>query len=163
MTRFAISLLNTKSIAALLVMIGIGLGIAAMLRRDQDEPIPSKSRQPAVTATTATITSADASTPRDIPDIFAIRSWTPPAPPSAKPAPPPPPQAPSLPFRFVGQIDDGPEGRAFILADSQRVYTVSPGDSIDERYRLEKFENGQLHFLYLPMNAHQVLSIGNSL
>lgn len=162
MTRVEIFSMSTKTVATLLVMIGIGVGITAMLSQRQDEPL-AESRRPAVSATAVANTSAYASPPSDIPDIFAIRSWAPPAPPSAKPAPPPPPQAPSLPFKFVGQIEDGPQGRAFILADSQRVYTVSPGDSIDERYRLEKFENGQLHFLYLPMNAHQILSIGNSL
>lgn len=162
MTRVETSSLSTKSVATLLLMIGIGAGIAAMLWQRQDEP-PAESRQPTISATTVAATSAEASAPRDIPDIFALRSWAPPAPPPAKPAPPPPPQAPALPFKLVGQIDDGPQGRAFILADSQRVYTVTPGGSIDERYRLEKFENGQLHFLYLPMNAHQVLSIGNSL
>lgn len=162
MKRLAISSLNTKSITTLLAMIGIGIGIVALLLQRQDEP-PAESRQPAIAATAAAATFADVSPPRDITDIFAIRTWVPPAPPAAKPAPAPPPQAPSLPFKFVGQIDDGLQGRAFILADSQRVFTVSPGDSIDERYRLEKFENGQLHFLYLPMNAQQVLSIGNSL
>lgn len=96
-------------------------------------------------------------------DIFAVKTWEPPPPPPPKPAPPPPPpspQAPPLPFKLLGRIVEAGRGDAFLLAIDERVLSVAIGDVIDERYLLEKFESGQLHFLYRPLNIHQTLSVG---
>lgn len=145
---------------ALVAVVGVAAVLALYVESDdgiQTMSAPaSATRVQAAAATGATDVDA-----ADIVDIFAVRTWAPP-PPVVVQAPPPP-QAPPLPFRLLGQIDDGPEGRAFVLAQGDRVLNVSPGTTIDERYRLEKFESGQLHFLYLPLNLRQTLPVGNPL
>ena len=45
------------------------------------------------------------------------------------------------------------------LVKGERAYLVAPGDMIDETYRLEKIEPGQLTLLYLPLNALQTLAV----
>ena len=90
-------------------------------------------------------------------DIFAVRNWAPP-PLDAKP---PVPQAPPLPFTFLGRIAEPAKAPVFMLAAGERVLAVSVGDSIGADYRLEKYENGQLQFLYRPMNVRQSLPAGN--
>lgn len=97
--------------------------------------------------------------PTPTPDIFAVRSWEPPPPPPPPPAPPPPPQAPPLPFRFIGRIAEGPD-TAFMLVRRDQVISVRVGDTIDALYHLEKFEGGQLHFMYRPLNIRQTLFVG---
>lgn len=98
-------------------------------------------------------------------DIFAVRTWEPPPPPPPKPGPPPPPpqpQAPPLPFKFLGRIVDADRADAFLLAIQDRVLSVSVGDTIEDRYLLEKFAGGQLHFLYRPLNIRQTLTVGSA-
>ena len=97
---------------------------------------------------------------KEVTDIFAVRTWEPPPPPPAKPLPPPPPQAPPLPFRLLGRIDDQEKGKVFLLAYRDLVLPVAVGKDIDETYRLEKYEGGQLHFLYRPLNQMQTMFVG---
>lgn len=95
-------------------------------------------------------------------DIFAVRTWEPPPPPPAPVVviPPPPPQAPPLPFRVIGRIQEDARGDTFLLADADSVKPTLVGTDIDARYRLEKFEGGQLYFLYRPLNQIQTLFVG---
>lgn len=93
-------------------------------------------------------------------DIFAVRSWEPPPPPVD--TTPPPPQAPPLPFKFIGRIVVPGGGASFMLDDGQRVIIVGVGDTIGGKYRLEKYEAGQLLFRYRPMNVRQALAIGGA-
>lgn len=101
-----------------------------------------------------------------ITDVFAVRNWEPPPPPPPTPnaaapnAPPPPPEPPPLPFRYLGRIVESGKPDAFLLAQGNRVIAVSVGNVIDGTYRVEKYENGQLHFFYQPMKAHQTLAVG---
>lgn len=99
---------------------------------------------------------------KEIPNLFAVRNWEPPRPMNeTKPAPPPPPQAPPLPFRYLGKVSDPERGMAFMLSYGDRVLSVKAGDVIDNLYKVEGFENGQLYFLYQPMNIRQSLFVGN--
>ena len=95
-------------------------------------------------------------------DIFAVRTWEPPPPVmDNKSAQNLPPQAPPLPLRFLGRIIEPDRGIAFLLIQGDRVLSVHVGDSIDGIYRVDKYENGQLYFLYRPMKIRQSLMIGN--
>lgn len=98
-------------------------------------------------------------------DIFAVRTWEPPAPiveasSAAPPPPPPPPEAPPLPFRYLGKIAEPGEDVAFILAQGEKVISVSVGDAIDDTYKVVRHEGGELYFLFRPMQVQQSLSVG---
>lgn len=97
-------------------------------------------------------------------DLFAGKSWyVPPPPPKPKPPPPPPPPtAPPLPFAFMGTYQE-PDGRLVIfLTRGDRLYTVSPGDVIDNTYRVEEVVAGQLGLTYLPLNIRQSMTVGET-
>ena len=97
-------------------------------------------------------------------DIFAVRTWEPPPPAPVmdnKSAQNLPPQAPPLPLRFLGRIIEPDRGTAFLLIQGDRIISVHVGDLIDGIYRVDKYENGQLHFFYRPMKIRQSLMIGN--
>ena len=94
-------------------------------------------------------------------DAFGAKSWV------IVPPPPPPapvvveaPRAPPLPFRFMGQVDDGRGNITYFLIRGTASLAVSVGESIDNTYRLERAEGGVLHFIYLPLQARQSLQIG---
>ena len=105
------------------------------------------------------------SKPRDLRanpgDPFGARSWVvvPPAPPVA-PLVVEEPRAPPLPFRYMGQVDDGRGNRTFFLLRGTATLSVAVGDAIDNVYRLESADNGILNFTYLPLRARQNLQIG---
>jgi hypothetical protein len=93
-------------------------------------------------------------------DVFAPKSWAPP-PPKVVPvvAQPVVPVAPPLPFRYVGQLEGG-DGKVIIyLARGDTVHTVRVGDLLEEQYRLDALDNGQITLTYLPMNQQQMLAI----
>lgn len=97
---------------------------------------------------------------------FKAISWyvPPPPPPPPKPLPPPPPPpptAPPMPFSFLGRYEEG--GKLIILlVRSDRIYTVSEGDVIDNTYRVEHLTSGQLELTYLPLNIKQTISAGGA-
>lgn len=94
-------------------------------------------------------------------DAFGSRSWVvvPPAPPPA-PVVVEAPRAPPLPFRYMGQVDDGRGNRTYFLFRGTATLSVAVGDSIDNIYRLESADTGILHFTYLPLKTRQSLQIG---
>jgi hypothetical protein len=100
---------------------------------------------------------------------FKAISWyvPPPPPPPPKPLPPPPPPppppptAPPMPFSFLGRYEEG--GKLIILlVRSDRIYTVSEGEVIDNTYRVERLTGGQLELTYLPLNIKQTISAGGA-
>ena len=95
-------------------------------------------------------------------DPFGPKSWVivPPPPPPPPPAPAEAPRAPPLPFRFMGQLDDGRGNRTFFLARGTAMLSVSLGETIDSTYLLERVDGGALHFTYLPLRERQCLQIG---
>lgn len=95
-------------------------------------------------------------------DLFQAKSWyvPPPPPPPPKPRPPPPPTAPPLPYTYLGQYLE-PGGRQVIfLVKGDRLYTTTPGEVIDNTYRVEGIQSGQLGLIYLPLNIKQTMFVG---
>lgn len=109
----------------------------------------------------ATAPSADKAMRPDTPNPFAARTWEPPRPVAPVITTPPPPQAPPLPFRFLGRVSDPERGDAFMLTAGDRVLSVKAGDVLDGQYLVEAYRDGQLHFLYQPLNIRQTLFVGH--
>ncbi|MFO1401004.1 MAG: hypothetical protein U1F30_07300 [Steroidobacteraceae bacterium] len=97
-------------------------------------------------------------------DLFGAHAWQRPPPPESTPPPPVPvePGPPPLPFSYFGQYARSPTDTVFFLAVGDRVYDVRTGDIIDNTYRLDGLEAGQLEFTYLPLESRQSLAVGNS-
>lgn len=98
-------------------------------------------------------------------DLFQHKSWyvappPPPPPPPVAPPPPPPPQAPPLPFRYLGRIEESPDRVTYYLTQGERLVVVAVGDTIDNTYRVESAQNGQMTLNYLPLEIKQSLHIG---
>ncbi len=104
----------------------------------------------------------DLGTPGESGDAFGAKSWVV-APPPPPPPPPPviePPKAPPLPFRFMGQVDEGNGQRIYFLTRGTEMISASVGENIDNTYLLERAEGGSLRFVYLPLREAQILQIG---
>ncbi len=104
----------------------------------------------------------DLGTPGESGDAFGAKSWVV-APPPPPPPPPPviePPKAPPLPFRFMGQVDEGNGQRIFFLTRGTEMISASVGENIDSTYLLERADGGSLRFVYLPLREAQILQIG---
>ncbi|MNN53867.1 hypothetical protein D3C81_1686550 [compost metagenome] len=82
---------------------------------------------------------------------------------AAKAPPPvaPTPMAPPLPFEFIGRLSDGQRTRVF-LQSGEKVYTVHPGDVIDNTYRVDRITSTELKFTYLPLHQSQSLAVGSA-
>jgi hypothetical protein len=95
-------------------------------------------------------------------ELFAPRSWysPPPPPPPPAPAPEAAPVAPPLPYTVLGSYTDSDNTTIYFVAREDRVYDVKPGDVLDQTYNVEAVENGQLVFVYKPLNVRQYLPIG---
>lgn len=103
---------------------------------------------------------------RRFPDLMAPRSWVPPPPPPPKPTivrpvdtPPPAPSAPPLPFQYAGKLAQWSDQVHVYLLRGNEAITASPGDTIAGTYRLERVDDTQLTFVYLPLNQTQTLTI----
>jgi hypothetical protein len=69
-----------------------------------------------------------------------------------KPTPPPPP------FQYLGRLDVEPGKVMIFLTDGKRVYSLMPGEEINNTWRLDRDDPQALHFTYLPMDAQQTIS-----
>jgi hypothetical protein len=100
--------------------------------------------------------------------LFAAHSWyvppppPPPAPVVTAPVVPPKPTAPPLPFSFMGSYTPNGSPEVFFLTNGDKVYDVHVGDTIDNTYTIDSFNNGQLVFTYKPLNQQQQLSTGGA-
>lgn len=96
-------------------------------------------------------------------NVFNTLSWYEPPPPPP-PLPPQEPSAPPLPFTYLGQYKGtGTSATVIILANADRVYTVSEGDVIDGTYSVGAITSGQLELTYLPLKIKQTLNTGEVL
>lgn len=166
-----------RNAAILFLVVVLIAGAGAFLLRYHEEPEFAAQTPPTQTAsvqpeqtsggalnTTASDTLSPASEGAqnpETPNPFAVRTWEPPRPGAQIAAPPPPPQAPPLPFRFIGRVSDPERGNAFMLTAGDRVLSVKAGDVLDGQYLVEEYRDGQLHFLYQPMNIRQTLFVGH--
>ena len=95
--------------------------------------------------------------------LFAAHSWyVPPPPPpppvvDTTPAPPPKPTAPPLPYQLIGSYTPAGEKTVFFLSAGDRVFDVHVGDTLDNTYHIDSFNNGQLVLTYKPLNLQQQL------
>jgi hypothetical protein len=99
-----------------------------------------------------------AAQPDAIPDLFAAVSWYVAPPPPPEP-PPPPPSAPPLPFVYLGQYIEGDQ-HSIMLTRGARLLSVRMGEVIDKTYQVVSLQDGQLTFLFLPLNVSQSLATG---
>jgi len=86
----------------------------------------------------------------------------PPAPVVTAPVAPPKPVAPPLPFTYMGSYTPNGSPAVFFLTSGEKVYDVHLGDTIDNTYSVDAFNNGQLVFTYKPLNQQQQLSTGGA-
>jgi hypothetical protein len=96
-------------------------------------------------------------------DIFAARSWRPAPPPIPvkaiePPSTPPAPTAPPLPFKYIGNMQNGKTQVVFVAKNDQD-YSVRIGDTIDNTYRLDEMSANMITFTYLPLNEKQTLAV----
>ena len=89
-------------------------------------------------------------------DLFAPPVVT--LPPGSATDTPPAPTAPPLPFNYLGKTVDGDKLTVFV-ARGEEHYTVAPGQTIDNEYRVEKVTAAAVTFKYLPLGTRQVLAI----
>ncbi|HKR45210.1 MAG TPA: hypothetical protein VJU59_37000 [Paraburkholderia sp.] len=94
-------------------------------------------------------------------DPFTASSWLPPPPVEVPAAPvrPPPPTAPPVPFAYVGQLDAKAAKPQVFLSNGDQLLIVSPGDVIDNQYRVESVSESDIVLTYLPLHERQVVAI----
>lgn len=111
---------------------------------------------------------ADPLKDEEVGNAFSATSWyVPPPPPrpaasqAARPAPPAPPTAPAMPFTYFGRYADS-SMHVVILVKGDQLYTVSEGDTIEGKYRIERVGAGMVEMTYLPLNIRQSLNTGDA-
>lgn len=157
-------------VAALVLLLGWVIYDATFSER----PAPESPPRPSASARTAPSGSPGPGEPSASPeasapvDIFAVRAWEPPpadaapATAEASAAPPAPPEAPPLPFRYLGRLNEPGRAPVFFLGDDEdHVLAVRPGDPIGPDYRVGRFREGRLEFIYRPLKAQQFLAVGS--
>ncbi|MCP3717820.1 hypothetical protein [Paraburkholderia sp. CNPSo 3281] len=94
-------------------------------------------------------------------DPFTASSWLPPPPVEVPAAPvrPAPPTAPPVPFAYVGQLDAKAAKPQVFLSSGDQLLIVSPGDVIDNQYRVESVSESDVVLTYLPLHERQVVAI----
>jgi hypothetical protein len=68
------------------------------------------------------------------------------------------PVVPALPYQYMGQMDDAPGGNLVFLTAGNRVFSVSPGQTVEQVWRLDSVDQRALYLTYLPLNSTVVLS-----
>jgi hypothetical protein len=72
-----------------------------------------------------------------------------------------PSSAPSVPFRYMGRIQEEGERPVVFFTQGSQAYAVSEGDAIDDSYRLESVTPTQLVLVYLPLKARQIVDVSS--
>ncbi|MFM0364419.1 hypothetical protein [Paraburkholderia sediminicola] len=94
---------------------------------------------------------------------FAASSWLPPPPPVEVPVVPevraPAPTAPPVPFTYLGELDAKAAKPQVFLSNGDRLLIVSPGEVVDDQYRVESVSESDVVLTYLPLNQTQAVSI----
>lgn len=95
-------------------------------------------------------------------DLFKAHAWYVPPPPAPKSAAvaelPAKPVAPSVPYTYMGKLEDAPQGTLYLLAANNKVYTVLQGEVIDRVWRVDGEDAATLHFTYVPLALPKTLS-----
>ncbi len=77
--------------------------------------------------------------------------------PPAVSAPPPP-----MPYRVAGQVTVGGRGEV-LLTKGDRVFTVRPGDTLEDGYRVEAIEPSRITIVYTPLGTAHALPLLSAL
>jgi hypothetical protein len=128
----------------------------------QEPRQPAQPPQPRIELERLHAHDAAAETDKAASTAFIAMSWyvpppPPPPPPPPVPVPPPPPTAPPMPFSFLGRYVEGGK-LTILLVKGDRVYTVSEGEVIDNTYRVERLNGGEVELTYLPLNIKQTIT-----
>ena len=59
----------------------------------------------------------------------------------------------------MGSFQDPGKKLVIYLSSGDKLYNVSVGDLIDNTYKVESFDAGQLELLYLPLKTRQILTL----
>jgi hypothetical protein len=124
-------------------------------------PSTLRSRAPVLNAPTTlqlrSLTPASPAQNREIGDLFAHQTVTPPATYAA----PEQPTAPPLPFTYGGRYTEGKNVFVF-LSEGEKMHTARLGDTIDAKYRIEKIGPAAITLTYLPLGLEQTLQTGST-
>ena len=74
-------------------------------------------------------------------------------------APPAPPSAPAMPYRVAGKVAHDGVAKV-VLAKGDRVFTVEPGDRLEEGYRVEAITADEVALVYEPLGTRELLALG---
>jgi hypothetical protein len=172
-------MMNTKRVVGWVAFFGVAAALAWLPeyfnQADDSDPVVATVATPAngktPVASTAASSAAAVVPIKDLSpagDLFAARSWI------AAPAPGTVteqqlvvtpvvqvPTAPSMPFQFVGRLDDRSDLQVF-LQSGEKIYVVRKGDVIDETWRIERISEKELSLVYLPLHLAQTLSVGST-
>jgi hypothetical protein len=77
------------------------------------------------------------------------------------PPPPPVPMAPPFPYTFMGRMVENDTTTLFLTKQDQS-YSVKLNGVLENNYRVDKIDNDQVIFTYLPLNTQQVMYIGHA-
>lgn len=100
--------------------------------------------------------------PEAVNDVLASRGLA--APVSASPEGPAPaaaPAAPPLPFSYLGKMIDGHKTLVFVGRGADH-YSVEPGLTIDNTYRVEQITDTAITFVFMPLGTRQVLPVATA-
>jgi hypothetical protein len=93
------------------------------------------------------------------PDLFAAHTWyVPPPPPPVRPPEKVKPTPPPLPYTLLGTYEPGDDPTVFLLSRGDAVFDARVGDVLEQNWRLDSYENGELTVTYLPLNVQQVVT-----
>jgi hypothetical protein len=97
--------------------------------------------------------------------LFPQLSWyvapppPPPAPVVTAPVAPAKPEAPPLPYKLIGSYTPDGEKTVFFLSAGEKVFDVHVGETLDNTYSIDSYNNGQLVLTYKPLNQQQQLQL----
>lgn len=103
-------------------------------------------------------TQAEPACPVAAANLFPVQSWLPPPPPPPPPRKPEPPRAPPLPFKYLGQLQEGNDVALF-LQRGELNFVVRAGETVDGVWRIEKITPTQAVFNYQPLDQTQTLTL----
>jgi len=71
----------------------------------------------------------------------------------------PPVAPPPIPFAYIGHFSEQGGDVVAFLANGDRLYSVKPGDTIDDDYRVDLVEPNRLTLTYLPLKLKQTIAL----
>lgn len=84
-------------------------------------------------------------------DPFPSKAWVAPQ----KSEPPPAPTAPPFPYKFLGKMIQDASSIKLFLSKGDHVYTVNPGEVLDDIYRFDEIGENAIQVTYLPLGTKQ--------